>query len=189
MVKYTNDAVYALVRWSTNASVNLIVKYAGTLAHQMPRFEISGRVRVCHFLAQILHESGELNYTEEIASGADYEGRADLGNTERGDGVRYKGRGLIQLTGRYNYRQAGKAMGFDYEGNPHIVAQLPHSVLVSCWYWQSRGLNALADKGDFDEIVRRINGGYNGYSDRWKYLNRLMTRYDQLVAQSEKYAI
>jgi len=182
MINKINDLNFIikdLLTWATTTPTDSVINiYTPALAFELPRYDITSRVRICHFLAQILHESGELRYTEELASGADYEGRKDLGNIYPGDGIKYKGRGLIQLTGRFNYRDAGQALGYDYESNPYLVAQLPHSLLVSCWFWQSRGLNVLADKGDLAGITLRINGGYNGFNNRWRYLNRLMTRWD-----------
>jgi len=147
MVADLSSTLEELITWATTAPPSTICRYAPVLAFELPRYDIRTRVRVCHFLAQILHESGELQYTEELATGADYEGRRDLGNTQPGDGVKYKGRGLIQLTGRANYRDAGKALGYDYESNPYLVAQLPHSVLVSCWFWQSRGFECFSGQG------------------------------------------
>ena len=125
--------------------------------------------RVAAFLAQLAHESGELRYMEEIASGAAYEGRADLGNTQEGDGRRYKGRGPIQLTGRTNYRTAGKALGVELEDNPTRAAEPDVSFRVAAWFWDSRELNSYADTGNFREITRRINGGYNGMAEREAY--------------------
>jgi putative chitinase len=121
------------------------------------------------FLAQLAHESGQLRYFEEIASGAAYEGRTDLGNIYPGDGVRYKGRGPIQLTGRNNYRAAGNALGVDFENNPTLVATPEWGFKVAVWFWNSRNLNAAADRGDFDYTTYRINGGYNGNSARHYY--------------------
>lgn len=118
------------------------------------------------FLAQLAHESGELRYFEELASGSAYEGRRDLGNTQPGDGVRFKGRGPIQLTGRANYEAAGKALGLDLVNNPELATRPDVAFKVAGWYFKSRGLNELAEKGDFQEITRRINGGTNGAADR-----------------------
>ena len=126
-------------------------------------------VRLAAWLAQLGHESGDLRWFEELASGDAYEGRKDLGNTQPGDGPRYKGRGPIQLTGRTNYRAAGQALGLDLEGNPDQVATPAVGYRTAAWYWTSRGLNTYADKGDepgFRELTRRINGGYNGLEDR-----------------------
>lgn len=126
--------------------------------------------RVAAFLAQLAHESGELRYFEELASGAAYEGRRDLGNTQPGDGQRFKGRGPIQLTGRANYAAASKALGIDLLSKPELAARPDVGFRIAAWYWQSRGLNALADSGKFNEITQRINGGQNGASDRrWHF--------------------
>lgn len=126
-------------------------------------------VRLAAWLAQLGHESGDLRWFEELASGEAYEGRKDLGNTQPGDGRRYKGRGPIQLTGRANYRAAGQALGLDLEGEPEQVATPGVGYRTAAWFWTSRGLNTYADQGDdagFRELTRRINGGYNGLGDR-----------------------
>lgn len=140
---------------------------------------VEGSINTCQrksaFLAQLAHESGQLVYMEELASGAAYEGRLDLGNTQPGDGRRYKGRGPIQLTGRANYREAGKALGLDLEGNPELVKTPSVGFRTSVWFWTTRGLNALADIGTLDafrQITRRINGGTNGQADREQYWDK-----------------
>ncbi|WNG60940.1 hypothetical protein F0U59_44220 [Archangium gephyra] len=130
--------------------------------------------RQAAFLAQLAHESAELRFFEELATGEAYEGRRDLGNTRPGDGMRYKGRGPIQLTGRDNYRAAGRALGIDLEGNPQRAADVDVGFRVAAWFWRSRGLNALADVGDFREITRRINGGFNGLAQREVYYRRAL---------------
>lgn len=126
------------------------------------------------FVAQLAQESGGFRWFEELASGQAYEGRRDLGNTQPGDGVRYKGRGPIQLTGRANYRAAGKALGLDLEGHPELVANPEVGFRVAAWYWNNRNLNDPAERGDFREVTRRINGGYNGYEARLAYYNRAL---------------
>lgn len=118
------------------------------------------------FVAQLMHESGSFKYNEEIASGRNYEGRRDLGNTQPGDGERFKGRGFIQLTGRANYEAASKALGTDFVNNPKLAASDEHAARVAAWYWNSRGLNGLAEQGRFDDVTKRINGGFNGKADR-----------------------
>jgi putative chitinase len=130
--------------------------------------------RQAAFLAQLAHESAEFRYFEEIASGAAYEGRKDLGNIHPGDGVRYKGRGPIQLTGRANYRAAGKALGIDLENNPKRAADVDVGFRTAAWFWNSRNLNSLADQGDFRGITKRINGGYNGLAQREAYYQRAL---------------
>ena len=134
---------------------------------------MANRRRLAHFLAQLLHESDGLRAMEEYASGRAYEGRADLGNVRKGDGVRYKGRGPIQLTGRANYREYGRALGFDFERHPQIVALPSIGLLVALEYWHRRRLNRLADADDLKGITLRINGGYNGLADRQANLRRM----------------
>lgn len=122
--------------------------------------------RLAHFMAQLAHESDNFRAMEEYASGAAYEGRASLGNTQPGDGKRYKGRGPIQLTGRANYREYGRTLGIDFERHPELVATPSIGLIVALRYWQAKGLNALADADDLLTITRRINGGTNGLDDR-----------------------
>lgn len=153
-----------------------IALYRPGLLAGMARRQIDTPLRQAHFLAQLGHESMAFTYAEEIASGADYEGRADLGNTQPGDGVRFKGRGLVQLTGRANYARYGQAIGRDLTSDidkARAVATDPElAVDVACWFWETRNLNALADADDVKAITRRINGGYNGLDDRMAYLAR-----------------
>lgn len=139
------------------------------------RYNINTPARVAAWLGQLAHESGALQYWEEIASGAAYEGRTDLGNTQAGDGRRYKGRGPIQITGRANYRMAGTALGIDLEAHPEQAATIATGCLLAAWFWHSRKLNELADEDTADayrRITRRINGGYNGWQDRLTYWRR-----------------
>lgn len=131
---------------------------------------IASPLRIAHFIAQIAHESDGFCTTEEYASGAAYEGRTDLGNVNAGDGRRYKGRGLIQLTGRANYRAAGVALGIDLEGYPELGADPAVSVSIAVWYWTSRQLNGWADRDDLVTITKRVNGGTNGLASRRDYL-------------------
>lgn len=129
--------------------------------------------RLRYFLAQVAHESAGFRTTREYASGKAYEGRRDLGNIKKGDGVRYRGRGLIQLTGRYNYRKYGELLGKDLENNPDLAEKFPVALEIALAYWKLNGLNVLADKGHFRTITKRINGGYNGYADRLKWLMKM----------------
>lgn len=128
--------------------------------------------REAAFLAQIAHESGELRYVRELASGEAYEGREDLGNTQPGDGVRYKGRGLIQVTGRANYAKCGADLGLDLLEQPSLLEEPCNACRSAAWFWAAHGCNELADRGDFKTITRRINGGLNGYPARLAYFDK-----------------
>jgi putative chitinase len=146
--------------------------YLPYLNSAMAEFKINTPERQAAFLAQLAQESGELKYFEEIASGRAYEGRRDLGNTQPGDGMRFKGRGPIQLTGRANYRNVGAALGVDLERNPTRASDLDVAFRIAGQYWKSRNLNSFADSRNFDAITYRINGGYNGKSVRDMYYRR-----------------
>jgi len=158
-----------------NLSTGLANEYIGHLNNAMEWGSITTCPRKAAFLAQLAHESAEFRYMEEIASGDAYEGRKDLGNIYPGDGRRYKGRGPIQLTGRNNYRAAGRDLGVDLEGNPTLAATPAWGFKVAAWYWKTRSLNQYADQNTqagFDAVTLRINGGYNGKADRDKYWYR-----------------
>lgn len=156
------------------------------------KYDISTPIRQLCFLAQVGHESGSLFFTEELASGAAYEGRRSLDNSKPGDGIRFKGRGLIQITGRANYNAVGDDLGADLINNPTLlggknvnnctVQQLKNAALSAGWFWNSRRLNVIADAinitkpietgtnlDNFILITKKINGGTNGLHDR---LNR-----------------
>jgi putative chitinase len=148
--------------------------YLPCLKAAMIEASIATPRRAAAFLAQLAHESCELRAWIEGASGTAYEGRKDLGNVFPGDGPRFKGRGPIQLTGRVNYRAAGDALGLLLETQPELAAEREVGFRVAAWYWRTRGLNALADVGDFDRITRRINGGLNGKAQRDAYYVRAL---------------
>lgn len=143
---------------------------------------ITTPLRISHFLAQLAHESAGFSTTEEYASGSAYEGRADLGNTQPGDGERFKGRGLIQLTGRTNYRAAGATLKLDLEEAPELAADPVISLRIAAWYWSARSLNAPADQDNLLVITRRINGGTNGLASRRAYLGRAKAAVTRLQA-------
>ncbi|WP_218779884.1 glycoside hydrolase family 19 protein [Hymenobacter crusticola] len=140
--------------------------FLGPINTTLEKYQINTPQRAAHFLAQIGHESAGLDYVREIASGAAYEGRTDLGNTQKGDGVRFRGRGLIQITGRANYYALSRAFGVDFVANPLLLEQPLYAALSAGWYWNSRSLNEMADGNFFLTITKRINGGRNGYADR-----------------------
>ena len=144
----------------------------------MVRYQIIGPKRVAAFIAQIGHESGQLKYVKEIwgptAAQAKYEGRKDLGNTVAGDGSKYRGRGLIQITGRANYAACGEALSLDLINHPELLEKPQHACMSAAWFWASRGLNTLADAGSFSKITNRINGGQNGAADRQALYTRAL---------------
>jgi putative chitinase len=159
----------------TNASDASITRYYQPLVRMMANSQINTPLRIAHFLAQVGHESGDLLYGEEIADGSEYEGRTDLGNTQPGDGRRFKGRGLIQLTGRANYTAFGTARSRDFvtPTNYLAIATDPElAVDVSCWFWTVHGLNTKADADNLNGVTTTVNGGLNGLADRAAHLQR-----------------
>lgn len=147
--------------------------WSGRLNVACTKAQINTPQRAAHFLAQITHESGGLKWMEELwgptPAQVRYEGRLDLGNTEQGDGYRYRGRGPLQLTGRANYRATGQRLGSDLERYPDLAAQIGVGSLVAGDYWTHHGLNRLADQGGLvmvPAITRVVNGGENGLPDR-----------------------
>jgi predicted chitinase len=143
----------------------------------MQIYEIDTPLRASAFLAQIAHESGELKFMEEIwgptAQQKKYEPPSDvasrLGNTQPGDGFRYRGRGPIQITGRANYQKYGDLLGVDLIGNPDLAATPQFAFSTAGLFWKLNGLNELADVQDFTTITKRINGGLNGLAERERY--------------------
>ena len=135
---------------------------------------------IAFIMGQLAHESGNFKYMEEIASGSAYEGRRDLGNTQRGDGVRYKGRGIIQLTGRANYRRVGQAIGVDLENNPQLASRpdIALKILDNYLSQKRRGATGyqFAEQGNLDMLTRFINGGQNGIDDRKKKTEKYLSQ-------------
>jgi putative chitinase len=140
--------------------------FAPALNTAMQHCQIVGPKRVAAFIAQIGHESGQLLYVREIwgptAAQRGYEGRKDLGNTVVGDGFKYRGRGLIQVTGRANYAACGEALGLDLVNHPELLEQPQHAAMSAAWFWKKNGLNDLADAGDNANIGSIINTGRQG---------------------------
>lgn len=135
-------------------------------------FGINTPLRAAHYIAQVAHETGQLKWLEELASGKAYEGRRDLGNTQPGDGVRFKGRGLLQTTGRANYQAYANSQycNGDLMAHPEWLAKFPGAQKSSMFFWLKKGLSALADNDDCRGVTKRINGGYNGYAQRAYFL-------------------
>lgn len=146
-------------------------KWADALTAAMAGGRINTRLRIAAFLAQIGHESGSLVYSKELGGTsyfAKYDGRSDLGNTEPGDGNRFCGRGLIQVTGRANYAKASEALFGDDRllKTPDLLEQPMWAAKSAVWFWTSRNLNLLADGAQFTDLTKKINGGTNGLEDR-----------------------
>jgi putative chitinase len=147
------------------------------LQQAMEEFKINSPLREAAFLAQLAHESGELKFMEEIWGPTEaqrrYEPQSDLaqrlGNTESGDGKRFKGRGPIQLTGRANYQTYGQLLHIDFVDNPPLAASPTVGFRIAGLYWQKNGLNELADEQQFKTITKRINGGFNGLEQRQRF--------------------
>lgn len=145
-------------------------RWAQPLNAAMQKYGINTPARAAAFLAQIGHESMRLSRVREIwgptTAQTRYEGRKDLGNTVKGDGSKFRGRGLIQVTGRANYERCSKALGLPLLEQPELLEQPQHAANSAGWFWQTNGLNVYADKGDFVGLTKRINGGTNGLADR-----------------------
>ena len=167
-MKVTREQILEIMP-NAKAKVDAFLPYINGYAEA---FQIDTPKRMAHFLAQIAHESGELRYTKEIASGKAYEGRKDLGNTHKGDGVRYKGRGLIQITGRANYSKYAGYCGYDVVEKPGLLEQPLGATRSSMWIFDTFGCNELADEDNLKAIRRKINGGYKGLDKCEEYLKR-----------------
>lgn len=164
----------------------IIADVAKYLSEHMEEYGVDSYLRVCHFLAQATHECDGFNTLREYwgptSAQRRYEGRKDLGNVVKGDGKRYMGRGIFQITGRYNYRLYGNKLGIDLENNPELAENPKTSVLIALEYWRTKGLSAIADKDDVVLITKRINGGTNGLFDRRQYLEKAKKLVPQNIA-------
>jgi predicted chitinase len=151
--------------------------YLPFISKVMEIYEINTTLRASAFLAQIAHESGELRFMQELWGPTPAQKRyeppgkkaTELGNTQAGDGKRYKGRGAIQITGRANYKKYGDLLGVDLVGNPDLAATPQYAFSTAGLFWKLNGLNELADVQDFIAITKRINGGTTGLNERQKY--------------------
>ena len=174
----TAEQLKQILPQATAANIEMYLPFLNSL---LPKFGIDNNVRLAAFLAQVGHESGQLRYNKEIwgptAAQKGYEGRKDLGNIIAGDGVKFKGRGLIQITGRANYSNFGQTNGVDCINNPSLLELPEYAVMTACWFWQKNNLNKYADSGDFKTLTKRINGGYNGLEDRiqiWERAKKIL---------------
>lgn len=155
----------------------------------MDKFQINTPLRIAAFLANVAVESMELKYVKELASGSEYEGNHHLGNTQPGDGVRFKGRGLMQITGRKNYGLVATALGLPLLDHPEMLELPVYAAQSAGWFWTvgaglnlskqaltrctaGCNLNDIADKPDFQGTVMAINGGLNGWAQRKAYYEK-----------------
>jgi len=165
-------------------STAMASKWYLPVEQSMMEFEIVSRVRAAMFIATIGHESAGFAHTRELWGPTPvqsrYEGRADLGNTQLGDGSRFRGRGLIQITGRANYAAVSTGLGIDYLNNPEWLERPADAARASGWWWKNNGCNEIADTGDFLRLSIRVNGkNKNGLPNGWDDRKR---RYEAALA-------
>lgn len=168
----TSERLLRLARRGSPAIAEGIARRFDALARE---HDVDTRLRICHFLSQAAHETDGFRTLEEYGGASyfvRYEGRQDLGNSQAGDGVRYHGRGIFQLTGRANYRRFGKILGIDLEAEPERAKEPGTSLAVAFAYWSERAINAAADADDVAAVTRLINGGRNGLAERARYLEK-----------------
>lgn len=154
----------------TGANIDRANVFYTLMIAAMDEYGIDTPIRQAAFLSQVGEESGGLHWMSEIwgptPAQLHYEFDKDLGNTQAGDGERFKGRGLIETTGRYNYGVISKELGVDFITNPEKLALPEYAVKSACSFWRKHSLNALADKEDIHGITMKVNGGLNGYAKR-----------------------
>jgi putative chitinase len=155
---------------STGAKLETAEKWLAPVVHTMDKYDINSKARMAAFLAQIGHETSGFQFIHELWGPTEaqkgYEFNKELGNTNEGDGYRYRGRGLIQVTGRFNYRMFGIVLLLPLEERPELLEVPENAALVSGLFWFKHRLNVKADYGDFKGITQVINGGLNGYANR-----------------------
>ncbi len=170
---------------ATGARIDRATEWLSVIESAMREFGIDTRLRQAMFLAQIGHESGGMRYTSEIWDNTDaqqsYEGRKNLGNTQVGDGFKYRGRGLIQTTGRYNYEKTADALAIDCVNNPDVLSEPSNAARSAAWWWQSHKLNRFADAGDIFGCTKVINGGTNGIDQRTKLYQAALKAIPEVV--------
>lgn len=174
----TRDILRKAAIYNKNAPL-----FSTALIKNFDEFNIKSDFQQCFFLAQALHESGEFKWLTEKSNGVLYEMRGDLGNDKPGDGPRYIGRGIFQITGKFNYKRASDYFKKDFVNEPDLLATPDWAVKTACWFWSNNNLNRFVDVYNFLEITYRINGGYTHLKDRLKYLYKLFRLYK--INQSE----
>ncbi|RYE32208.1 MAG: glycoside hydrolase family 19 protein [Hyphomicrobiales bacterium] len=162
-----------LLRLAPSANTAIAAGIADRFDELAESHAVTTRLRICHFLAQAAYESDGFRTLEEYGGAAyfiRYEGRRDIGNTQAGDGIRYHGRGIFQLTGRANYRRLSQIIGVDLEAEPERAKEPATSLRVAFAYWSERSINVAADADDIERVTKLINGGRNGLAERQRYL-------------------
>ncbi len=187
----TVDILKAIAPGSKKTSFKYLPGLSLWMNHWFPKFDIDTKGEICHMLAQLAHESDSFNAMEEYASGKAYEGRLDLGNKVKGDGIKFKGRGPLQVTGRLNYSLMGVKAGapLKFINNPELLATPEWGVWSACIFWTERGLLDVSNMPDGARIptkvkgeivllepivfiTRKVNGGLNGLGERIKFYER-----------------
>lgn len=169
-------------------------KYLDWYNELLPYYSINTLPRLAHHFGQVLVESDRGKAESEYASGIAYEGRLDLGNTKPGYGVKYKGRGAIEVTGFYNYDAFGKKFGIDCVNDPELLEEPKWWVVSGLWYWDTRRINRIADQNDVLGCSQLVNQGSlpkpgtirkrlpNHYAERVKFTNRCKIALSPLFA-------
>jgi len=164
--------------WSTKQK-RIQSNVAKEMNYMIKKYRLNNDLRQAHFLAQIFYESDHFRTTTEYHSGRNYDIQVNrkralgLGNTQPGDGVRFRGRGLIQLTGRANYKFFGKRLGVNLLANPKKVAEFPLALEVSGDYWKYREINKYADRNSYRMVTKRVNGGQRGLAKRTRLTKKI----------------
>ncbi len=188
-MEITVDILKAIAPGSKKTNYKHLPGLALWMNHWFPIFDIDLKSEICHFLAQVAHESDSFNAMEEYASGVAYEGRRDLGNIKKGDGVKFKGHGILQITGRTNHQLMGVKAGapLKFIDNPKLLATAEWGVWSAATFWVEKGLLDISNLPDdtkiwvkklnknlspFEYITWRVNGGFNHLSERLKFYER-----------------
>jgi len=175
---------------SPGTPIERIKTFLPYLNEYLPKYGIDTPIEVASYLSQVMHESGGFKWLREIwgptTAQIRYEGRKDLGNTFPGDGKKFLGRGLIQVTGRTNYLSISKSIFGDDRliREPELLATPQYGTLSSCIYWKSRNMDVLDDDFSIREETKKVNGGYNGLNDREKYFQQALKSFGIIHPQS-----
>jgi Predicted chitinase len=171
-----------------NSNTEIILKLIDSLNEWFPIYEMDRKIRACYFLAQCAHETGGFLWFKELG-GKEYCSKYEpetaigksLGNIKVGDGYKYKGRGMLQISGRYNYDFYGKLTNKNLIDFPDLLLDIDTSTHVACEFWKKHRLNQYSDSNDFIGVTKRINGGFNGLKNRENFLSILLKSWDREI--------